>query len=216
MLPNLRLMLESILNWDLNTLVGIQQALNADSLTAVMKAVTLLGENGFVPILVCLILILNRRTRRLGILCGLSLGLAFLLCNGILKPLVNRARPWEVSGLVNAMLPPPGDASFPSGHTNSVVAVAWAMWITTLPGTEGGAGINPTLGTTTEAATLRRMHNLSKIALALAVLVGFSRLYLGMHFPTDVIGGIVTGIAGATAVYVIDYLVRERAKSRGA
>ena len=119
--------MDSFTQFDGNLLIGIQHALNADWLTPVMKFITLFGEAGIFWILLCLSLIIFRKTRRLGIICAFSLLLTFICCNLILKPLVDRVRPWVTFQMVNAMLPPPGDASFPSGHSANSMGPAWGM-----------------------------------------------------------------------------------------
>ena len=118
---------------DGNLLIGIQHALYADWLTPIMKAITLLGEGGYVIIAACIIMLLFRRTRRLGILCALSLALTFICCNMILKPAFDRARPFETFAEVMQLLPHPGDASFPSGHSANTMGFAWAMFLATRP-----------------------------------------------------------------------------------
>ena len=107
---------------DGNLLIGLQEKLQAEWLTPIMKLVTLLGEAGVFWIGVCLILLIFHKTRRLGIICSLSLAFAFLCCNIVIKPLVDRMRPWEIFAAVVPLLPDPGDASFPSGHTTASAA----------------------------------------------------------------------------------------------
>ena len=188
---------------DIKLLVGIQNALNADWLTPLMKGVSFLGDKGWFWILLCLALILFKRTRRLGIICGISLGLAFLLCNGILKPLVDRTRPWVVSSAVNALIPPPGDASFPSGHANASMAAAWAFWINT--------GVKSTLVDT--ESLRRKLHTVAGCMLVLTAAICLSRLYLGVHFPTDVLAGILVG-AGSAAIVRKAYVIMQRRQSQ--
>ena len=192
--------------FDGNLLIGIQHALNADWLTPVMKLITYLGEDGIFWILVCLVLLLFRKTRRLGVICSLSLLFTFITCNPCLKPAVDRVRPWITFQLVNPMLPPPGDASFPSGHSANAMGPAWAMFIATMPvKTDSGRSYDEVrcLGWKGEGASPRTMHRLGIAAVVLAVLIGISRLYLGMHYPTDVICGLLLGMIVATVVYRI-------------
>lgn len=198
--------MDSITQLDGNLLIGIQHTLNADWLTPVMKIITLFGEDGIFWILVCLVLILFRRTRRLGVICSLSLLFTFITCNLILKPAVDRIRPWVTFQMVNAMLPPPGDASFPSGHSANSMGPAWALFIATMPvRTAAGRSYDEVrcLGWKGEGASPQMMHRLGIAAVILAVLIGVSRLYLGMHYPTDVACGLLLGMIAATAVYVV-------------
>ena len=195
---------------DGNLLIWLQEKLHAEWLTPVMKVFSLLGEAGVFWIAVCLLLILFRRTRRLGIICALSLAFSFVCCNLVIKPLVDRARPWEVFEAVVNMLPDPGDASFPSGHTTNAASPAWAMFLASSPACCGrGEGRKPTfqyvpcLGWNGTGADPRIVHRFSVCALILAALIGFSRLYLGMHFPTDVLCGFLLGMICATIVFAL-------------
>ena len=194
--------MDSFTQFEGNLLIGIQHALNADWLTAVMKCITLFGEYGVFWIVLCLILVCNKKTRRLGIICSASLALTFLCCNLVIKPVVGRARPWELFGEIVHMMPHKGDASFPSGHSASSMGTAWAMFIATRP-----AGHNydevTCLGWNGIGADPKTMHRLSVALVILALLIGFSRLYLGMHFPSDVVAGLLLGMICATVVWKI-------------
>lgn len=208
--------MDSFTQIDGNLLIAIQHALNADWLTPVMKAITMFGEGGYFWIACCLLMLIFRKTRRLGIICTLSLAFTFICCNMVLKPLVDRTRPWVTFAAVNAMLPPPGDASFPSGHSANAMGPAWALFISTLPVkhkvTNDGAATSrvvrsysevPSLGWKGVSADPHLMHRLGIAAVILALLIGLSRLYLGMHFPSDVICGLILGMICATIVHAV-------------
>ena len=108
----------------------------------------------------------------IGVVLLLSLAFNMVICNLLLKPLVARTRPYDLLGyeiLVRRL----GDYSFPSGHTSASFAAATAIY-----------------------AIDRRW---GAAAYVLAALIGFSRLYLGVHFPTDVLAGAVVGILAAKA-----------------
>ena len=178
-----------------------------------MKFITLFGEAGIFWILMCLSLIIFRKTRRLGIICAFSLLLTFICCNLILKPLVDRVRPWVTFQMVNAMLPPPGDASFPSGHSANSMGPAWGMFIATMPvKTAAGRSYDEVrcLGWKGEGASPVTMHKWSIAAVVLALLVGLSRLYLGMHYPSDVVCGLLLGMIAATVVYKIILTIEDK------
>ena len=200
---------------DGNLLIGIQHTLNADWLTPIMKAITLLGEGGYVIIAACIIMLLFRRTRRLGILCALSLALTFICCNMILKPAFDRARPFETFAEVMQLLPHPGDASFPSGHSANTMGFAWAMFLATRPvkiGSRKSYEDVPCLGWKGDGADPRIMHRIAVIAVVLSVLVGITRLYLGMHYPSDVICGLLIGMLVASIVHIV---IKKTEESRG-
>ena len=208
--------MDSLFEFDGNLLIGIQRLLNADWLTPLMKAITMLSEAGAFWIILCIILLVFRKTRRLGIICSFSLAFTFICCNLILKPLVDRDRPWEVYSEVIRMMADPGDASFPSGHTMNAMGTAWAVYINTLPAKlplineeRGSRRVIKSyddvtcLGWKGSGADPRRMHRLGIILVILSLLIGVSRLYLGMHFPTDVLCGLLLGMICATIVHIV-------------
>jgi undecaprenyl-diphosphatase len=105
------------------------------------------------------------------------LGLVFN--NFLLKNLVARPRPWlTVPGLL-PLMEPPDPNSFPSGHTCAAFAAA-GIWMRTLPD-----------------------RRLKAAAAAAAVLMGYSRVYVGVHYPTDVLAGMCIGLFCAWAVIFI-------------
>ena len=114
----------------------------------------------------------RKNWREMGILLLLCVGASALVCNLILKPCVNRIRPYDLLGYVDALLIPPlPDASFPSGHTAACFAAATAV------------------------CAKNRAWGFA--AYIFGAVMGFSRLYLGVHFPTDVLAGAAVGTAMA-------------------
>ena len=210
--------MDSFTQLDGNLLIGIQHALNADWLTPIMKFITLLGENGIFWITICIVMVVFRRTRRLGIICSLSLLFTFIICNLGLKPAIDRVRPWVTFQMVNPMLPPPGDASFPSGHSANSMGPAWAMFLATMPvKTAAGKSYDEVkcLGWKGEGLPPRMMHRFGIAAVILAVLIGISRLYLGMHYPSDVVCGLLIGVITATIVYKIILKIEDKRGTMG-
>lgn len=134
-----------------------------------MPLVTRLGNGGAVWVLCTLLLLLFPKTRRAGAAMAAALGVEMLCCNLLLKPLVARVRPCDVNSAVRLLIPRPRDFSFPSGHTGASFAAASALHLSGSP--------------------------LRLPALCLAALIGFSRLYLYVHYPSDVLGGILLGTA---------------------
>ena len=128
-----------------------------------------LSNHGEVWILLAAGLLLLRRQRKHGLSTAFALTLDLIACNIILKPLIDRLRPFVFRPDISLLVSPPGDASFPSGHTAAAFAMVFALKTAGSP--------------------------LWWPALALATVTAFSRLYLYVHWPTDVLGGVLLGAA---------------------
>ena len=204
---------EEFTQFDGNLLIGIQHALNADWLTPIMKFFSFLGEAGWFVILLCFIMVVYKKTRKLGLVCSVALLVTFIICNLVIKILVARTRPWVLFEGVNRMLADPGDSSFPSGHSTNCMAMAFTFWLYTRPGkTDGKKDWNagPELGWNAPGANRKRLHMLSIATVIMALLIALSRLYLGMHFPADVICGLLLGMIVPTIVYAIFIKIEEK------
>ena len=128
-----------------------------------------LGNAGIIWIALTLVLLIIPKTRRSGLIMALALIADLILCNGILKNLVARTRPYDVNTVVNLLIEKPVDYSFPSGHTAASFAAVTALYL---------AG----------------EKKLWKPALVLSILIAFTRMYLYVHYPTDILGGRAVGI----------------------
>ena len=171
--------LQSVQNLDGEILLQIQQHLRTDMLTPLMKFVTFLGNGGWFWILCAVVLLAIPKTRKTGYAAVLSLIFGVIVTNLLLKNIVARPRPFaEIEALI-PLIAKPTDFSFPSGHTTASFAVALVM--------------------------LRMLPKKIGIpAVVLAALVAFSRLYLGVHYPTDVLAGFVVALMGSTvAVWIV-------------
>ena len=171
--------LRSIQQLDGEILLLIQQYLRTDMLTPFMKSVTFLGNGGWFWILCAVVLLAVPKTRKTGYAAALSLIFGAIVTNLLLKNIVARPRPFaEIEALI-PMITKPKDFSFPSGHTTASFAVALVM--------------------------LRMLPKKFGIpAVVLAALVAFSRLYLGVHYPTDVLAGFVIALVGSTlSVWIV-------------
>lgn len=173
--------MESILNtfaegFDLPILDWIAQNLHCDFLDFLMPIITMLGDAGIFWIIIAATLLFFPKYRKAGLSMGIALLMGVLICNVTMKPLIARIRPYdyqlehfgkEIALLVNT----PHDFSFPSGHTLASF----------------------------EAATALLLHNrkMGIPAMVLAVMIAFSRLYLYVHYPTDVIFSVFMGIGFA-------------------
>lgn len=175
--------MEFILSFDASILLWIQENLRADWLTPFVLFYTKLGGLGRIWIAASLIFLCFRKTRRAGA-AGLT-ALVFSLClnNICLKRMIARIRPYEVIEGLELIGRKATDFSFPSGHTGSSFAAASAFFWT-LPKGKG-----------------------RWILVFAAILMAFTRLYIGIHYPTDIIGGMITGLVCGYAAYrVIDWL----------
>ena len=171
--------LQSVQNLDGEILLQIQQHLRTDMLTPLMKFVTFLGNGGWFWILCAVVLLAIPKTRKTGYAAVLSLIFGVIVTNLLLKNIVARPRPFaEIEALI-PLIAKPTDFSFPSGHTTASFAVALVM--------------------------LRMLPKKIGIpAVVLAALVAFSRLYLGVHYPTDVLAGFVIALVGSTlSVWIV-------------
>ena len=159
--------------FDLPILEWIAANLWCPFLDAVMPVITLLGDAGIFWMAMAAVLLVFKKTRRVGLGMGFAMLMGLLLCNLTLKPLCQRPSPYDyqydVFGkLIPLLIDRQHDFSFPSGHT---IASFEAAGVIVLNNKKWGIG-----------------------ALVLASLIAFSRLYLYVHYPTDVLFSVVLGI----------------------
>lgn len=165
-------------NLDANILLMIQEYIRTPYLTPIFKFITTLGDHGDIWILIAVILLCFKRTRKFGVLALIALFFAYLIDNVLLKSIIARVRPYEVIDNLHILINKPHDFSFPSGHTGSSFAAAIIIY-----------------------QALPRKYGV--LIIALATLIGISRLYLGVHYPSDVIGGAIIGSLIGMSVYKI-------------
>ena len=145
------------------------QTLHTPFLDKIMVFITRLGDAGIIWIVLSIVLLLIPKTRKSGVVMVAALVVDVILCNIVLKNLVARTRPYDVNRGVHLLVAKLHDYSFPSGHTAASFASVTALYL---------AG----------------EKKLWKFALVLACLIAISRLYLYVHYPTDVLGGILFGV----------------------
>ena len=143
--------------------------MQSEVLDEIMLIFTNLGSKGFIWILLSILLLAFPRKRRIGVTVAISLIFSLIICNIILKNVICRPRPCWIDQAVRLLVPMPKDYSFPSGHTFASFAAAFGVY---LHNRKCGAGL-----------------------LILASIIGFSRLYLFVHFPSDVAAGAAMGMA---------------------
>ncbi len=175
------------MNWEYSFLNWIQENLSAPWLDAVMTFITHLSDGGAIWIVAAVIMLLLPKYRRYGIVLAAVLILGGVLNSIILKPLIGRARPFEGLEEIMLLITPPADASFPSGHT--LVSLSSAIVI---------FAANKKLGT---------------LALVLAALTAFSRMYLYVHYPTDILAGAVLAVAISLVCLYISNIIKPKHRS---
>ena len=169
-------------------LLWIQNNLRCAFLTPVMRVITTLGNGGAFWIALTVLLLIFRRTRRIGVCCAASMLLTLLVVNLCIKPLAARTRPYELIEGLQILVSRPHDYSFPSGHSANSLTCAWTIF-----------------------RLAPKKYGVP--ALVLAVLIALSRLYVGVHYPTDVLCGAAIGVAAALAGVRIARMPWRRAKS---
>ncbi|MBR3994488.1 MAG: phosphatase PAP2 family protein [Clostridia bacterium] len=158
--------MELIQSIDRSVLDSIVNIFSCPLLDNVMPIISAIGNGGALYIVLALILMVFKRTRKYGIMLGIALTLGLIFGNLFLKNIVARQRPFGTD--CELLIKAPDDYSFPSGHTMASFEMATVMFY-----------MNRKIG---------------YLAIAIATLVAFSRLYLYVHFPTDVLCGCVIGI----------------------
>lgn len=168
--------MDYLLQLDGNILLWIQEYLRSDLWSWFWITITKLGDSGFIWLTTAILMLFFKKTRKVGIVALCSIALCFLITNIGLKNLVARPRPYTQLPELMILTHLESSFSFPSGHTANSFAVA-LIYFRMLPKKYGIA------------------------AVVLATLIGFSRLYIGVHYPTDVIGGFLVALFASSVVY---------------
>lgn len=166
--------MEAIYTFDFSIVNWIQTNLKCGFLDWFMPKITLLGDAGIFWICVAVLMLIFKKTRKTGLMMGCALVLGLIFGNGLLKNVIARERPYSELGAfadmrlnVELLVGKLSDFSFPSGHTLASFECATVLMI--------------------------RDKRFGIPALVLATLIALSRLYLYVHFPTDVIAGALLG-----------------------
>lgn len=165
------------MNLDWSILQWIQANLQCGFLDFLMPKITMLGNGGAIWILAAIGLLCTKRYRKQGVILLFGLAVGVLVGNVCLKHLIARPRPCWLDTSIQLLIATPMDYSFPSGHT--LVSVIGATIL-----------------------TMTNRH-FGYAAIPIAALIAFSRLYLYVHFPSDVLGAVVLGLLiGITTFYL--------------
>lgn len=157
-----------ITNIDWSILYGIQEHIRCAFLDVIMPLITMLGNAGIVWIAAAVAMMITKKFRRTGVLMGVGMILGILIGNLLIKNLAARERPCWLDESVLMLIKVPSDFSFPSGHT-----------------------LASAISTTVLIFSDKRF---AFAAIPLTLLIAFSRLYLFVHFPSDVFIGALLGI----------------------
>ena len=179
--------LTHISSFDHDVLKAVNSTMRSGLLDSIMPYITKLGDGGVFWIALALILLIPKKTRRTGAAMGVAMLIGLIIGNGLLKNIIARPRPFDIRDTIlprnRLLVAPPTDYSFPSGHTLASFEAATALY---------------------------KDHTVyGFLAFVLAILIAFSRIYLQVHYPSDVLGGAILGflfgLLGSTIVRAVCY-----------
>lgn len=181
--------MQHITELEITFLNWIRNNLSCNFLDVIMKLITQMGNSGIMFVVIAIFCLLYKNTRVFGCVFSVAMSLQFLIVSGILKPIIARPRPYMVSD-IDLIISQLTSFSFPSGHTAVAFAFAFSLLI------YGKKSFIP--------------------GLIFAILMGFSRMYLYVHFPSDVlVGAIIGALCGYASYYVAKKIVLNREKNKG-
>jgi len=174
-------MIETIQALDAQILLFIQNFIRCAPLDPIMKFFSVIGNHGICWIALGLILLIPRKTRRGGFDMLLCLALSWAVSELLIKELVARPRPYTTISELQILVAPLTSFSFPSGHANASFASAMAL---ALAFPRKGAW-----------------------AFVPAALIALSRIYVGVHYPSDIVCGAIIGVVMALIVFKLSHLI---------
>ena len=163
----------------------LQENIKSDVLDKTMVFITSLGNSGFIWIVICVVMLSFKKFRKEGMALAIGLIMGMILGNFILKPVFARPRPSWINEEIILLIQNPKDFSFPSGHT---------------------------LASFVSAFIITHYHKKAGFfVITLAILIAFSRLYLYVHYPTDIIFGIAFGcVIGYVSVKITERIYKNK------
>ena len=168
--------------YDFDILFFIRNYIRNDVLNVIVPFYTHLGEDGIIWITLGVIMLIPKKTRKCGIMVLAALLVMLVVNNIILKNIVARPRPcFFYPDMVDGLVKVPSSYSFPSGHTVSAFAVAFTVY--------------------------SQHKKFGIVTIIMAALMAFTRLYVFVHFPTDIYGGIIVAAGIAYFVYRMEKII---------
>ncbi len=168
-----------MMNFEFLVLDFIKEYIKNPFFDFLMPKITALGNGGLIWIVASVVLLAIPKYRKGGVALSVGLLLCLIIGNLTLKPLIGRTRPFDLVEGMELLISTPTDFSFPSGHTLSSTVAATVLTMTD--------------------------KRFGYFAIPLAVLIAFSRLYLYVHFLTDVLGGVLIGAVISIVIYFTFY-----------
>lgn len=166
-----------ISKFDINILLFLKKHMQNKYLDIFMPLITALGNIGVIWIAIAIGLILDKPYRNVGEVVLITLIISTIIGEGFVKHIVRRARPFSLNCDIALLITKPSSYSFPSGHTLSSFAVSGVLSV--------------------------YFAHYKLIFFAIAFLIALSRLYLYLHYPTDIIAGMVFGLLCSKLIFII-------------
>lgn len=168
------------MEWEFTVLNNIQK-IRTDFLDRLMPSISFLGKWAVLWLVIAIMCLAVKKYRKIGVSLAINIVIDTISCSLILKPIVQRLRPYTLNEYITLIVPPERDFySFPSGHSLFAFGAATIIFI-----------YNKKLGI---------------CMYLLAAMIAFSRLYLYVHFPTDVMTGAAVGILLAILSYKLQQM----------
>ena len=170
-------------------LLWLQEFVRNPILDRIMITMTRLGDNGIFWIILALFFVAFKKTRRMGICCFLSMIFSYVSVNIILKNVIGRIRPYDAIEELMCIIEVQPDFSFPSGHSSISFACLTVIFL------------------------MVPKKTYAVIPAVIGLLICFSRMYVGVHYPTDILGGILLGIlCGLLAYFIVNKAAARRSQ----